>query len=381
MGFIAATRYRRLEICTLPQLFERHYGTFAQVLASIGQIFIQIVITSLQYVAGGAILSSLMGDVFTFERGMFLTACLFVGITLIGGFWAAGLTNVINVIVIYVGILLGCVLAVRQVGGLASLAEKLPQGYPGFDLGAIGVGLIAGWFMVMCTQVFSTQAVVQIGFAAKDERAARGRYLLGALLILPIGFLCTLIGMAGATLHSGLNPTKALPRTLLSLDPAVAGIVLAGLWAADVSTAGALLMGSATLVVNDVVRRFLAPEMDEKQQRSACRASILILAVATYLLAVHISGILNALLVGLSLSTAYTLVALTTLYAPGWCRRSTATTTLLATMAALGLWTAVPQIRAATHLPHPIYFTWLASLGGFALSLALDRRRIVLAAR
>ncbi len=27
MGLVAATRYRRLEICTLPQLFERHYGT------------------------------------------------------------------------------------------------------------------------------------------------------------------------------------------------------------------------------------------------------------------------------------------------------------------------------------------------------------------
>jgi len=381
MGLVAARRYRRLEICTLPQLFERHYGTFAQVLASIGQIFIQIVITSLQYVAGGAILSSLMGDVFTFERGMLLTACLFVGITLIGGFWAAGLTNVINVIVIYVGILLGCILALRQVGGLSSLAERLPQGHPGFDLGAIGAGLIAGWFMVMCTQVFSTQAVVQIGFAAKDESAARGGYLLGALVILPVGFLCAIIGMAGAALHTGLNPTEALPRTLLGLDPAVAGLILAGLWAADVSTASALLMGSATLVVSDVVRRFLAPGMDEKAQRSACRISILALAVATYLLAVHVRGILNALLVGLSLSTAYTLVSLTTLYAPGWCRRSTASATLLTTMAALGLWVAVPQIKAAIHLPHPIYFTWMASLAGFALSLALDRRRIVPPAR
>ena len=377
MGLVAAKRYRRLEICTLPQLFERHYGTFAQVLGSIGQIFIQIVITSLQYVAGGAILSSLMGDVFSFEGGMLLTACLFVGITLIGGFWAAGLTNVINVIVIYVGILLGCFLAVRQAGGLSSLAERLPQGHPGFDLGAIGTGLIAGWFMVMCTQAFSTQAVVQIGFAAKDERAARGGYLLGALVILPVGFLCALIGMAGAALHAGLNPTEALPRTVLSLDPAVAGIILAGLWAADVSTAGALLMGSATLVVNDVIRCYLKPEMNEKQQRSTCRISILVLAVATYLLAVHVSGILNALLVGLSLSPAYTLVALTTLYAPGWCRRSTAAATLLATMAALGLWVALPEVKAVTNLPHPIYFTWLASLAGFALSLALDRRRIL----
>jgi SSS family solute:Na+ symporter len=381
MGLVAATRYRRLEICTLSQLFERHYGTLAHVLGSIGQIFIQIVITSLQYVAGGAILSSLMGEVFTFERGMLLTACLFVGITLIGGFWAAGLTNTINVIVIYAGVLLGCVLALGQVGGLSSLGDRLPQGHPGFDLGAIGAGLIAGWFMVMCTQVFSTQAVIQIGFAAKDERAAKVGYLLGALLILPVGFLSALIGMAGAAIHPGINPTEALPCTVLNLNPVVAGLVLSGLWAADVSTACVLLIGSATLVVSDMLKRFVAPGMNEKAERLACRLSVLALAVATYLLAVHVRGILNALLLGLTLSTAYTLVALMTLYAPGLCRKSTAAATLLTTMAALGLWVAVPQVKAATHMPHPIYFTWIASLVAFALSLALDRRRIVPPAR
>ena len=40
----AARRYRRLEITTLPELFERHYSTTARVLGVIGQLVIQIVI-------------------------------------------------------------------------------------------------------------------------------------------------------------------------------------------------------------------------------------------------------------------------------------------------------------------------------------------------
>ena len=40
-----------------------------------------------------------------------------------------------------------------------------------------------------------------------------------------------------------------------------AGLVLAGLWAADVSTASALLLGSATLVCHDLVKRFWAPHL------------------------------------------------------------------------------------------------------------------------
>ncbi|GAG68594.1 unnamed protein product, partial [marine sediment metagenome] len=63
------------------------------------------------------ILSSLLPDVFSFRQGMFITAVVFIGITLIGGFWAAGLTNIINVILIYVGVILGVVIAIRKIGG------------------------------------------------------------------------------------------------------------------------------------------------------------------------------------------------------------------------------------------------------------------------
>ena len=112
VGLVAARRYRQMEITTIPELFERHYSVPGRIVGVIGQLILQIVITSLQYVAGGAILSSLLPDVFSFQTGMFVTAVVFVGITLIGGFWAAGLTNIINVILIYVGVLLGAILAV-----------------------------------------------------------------------------------------------------------------------------------------------------------------------------------------------------------------------------------------------------------------------------
>ena len=100
---------------------------------------------------------------------MLVTALVFVGITLIGGFWAAGLTNVINVVVIYTGIVLAAVMSVAKVGGLGALEAGLPEAHPGFDLLAMGPALIAAWFLVMITTTHSTQAVIQVGFAAKDE--------------------------------------------------------------------------------------------------------------------------------------------------------------------------------------------------------------------
>jgi SSS family solute:Na+ symporter len=379
VGLFAARRYRKMEVATLPELFERHYNVSGRIIGVAGQLVLQIVITSLQYVAGGAILSSLLPDVFTFQTGMLVTAVVFIGITLIGGFWAAGLTNIFNVVLIYVGVVLAALLAVGKVGGFGPLLEKLPVGHPGLNLGAIGWPLIGAWFMVMCTMTFSVQSVVQISFAAKDSFSARKGFILGGLIILPVGFISALIGLAATILHPGIIATEALPRTVLSLSPLVAGLVLAGLWAADVSTASALLVGSATLVVGDVIKRFFSPQLSEKSEKIVSRLTVLVLSVFTYLLAVSVSGILNTLLLGLTLTTAYTLVTLATLYWPGICRRSHATWTLLMAMAALVVWLVFPQVAGifkAVHLVHPIFFCWIVSLVTFGLVAVFDRRRI-----
>jgi len=380
VGLIAAHRYRKLEVCTLPELFEKHYSVSGRVIGVMGQLVLQLVITSLQYVAGGAILSSLLPDVFSFQTGMLVTAVVFVGITLIGGFWAAGLTNIVNVVFIYAGVILGAVMAVGKVGGFGEIVARLPSGHPGFDLGAIGWGLVIAWFVVMCTTVFSVQSIVQISFAAKDSRSARRGFILGGLIILPVGFISAVIGVAAAILHPGIIPTEALPRTVLSLSPFVAGIILAGLWAADVSTASALLVGSATLVVGDLIKRFVAPDLTEKGERVVSRVSVLVLSVFTYVLAVSVSGILKTLLIGLTLTTAYTLVTLMTIFFPQVCRRSHATWTLLMAMAALVAWLVFPQLQSSFRnigLPHPIYFCWMVSLVTFFIVFVLDKRKIL----
>ncbi len=374
MGLFAARRYRRWELTTLPELFERYYGVGGRLLGVLGQLVIQMVITSLQYVAGGAILSSLMPEVFSFHGGMAATAVVFVGITLIGGFWAAGLTNVVNVIVIYFGIILGAVLTVAQLGGISGLQAKLPVGHPGFDLDAVGSGLILAWFIVMITMSHSTQSVIQIGFAAKDEQTAGRGYLLGAAIIAPVGFISALLGMAATVLFPEIVPAEALPKVVLGLPPLAAGIILAGLWAADVSTASALLLGSATLVTNDLIHRFGPWQMNAAQDQLLCRMTVAVLSIITFGLALTVTGILKMLLVALTLTTSYTLIVLMTMLAPKLCRRGSAVWTLGMTKLALVAWLVAPGQWKI--LPHPVYFLWLVSLVTFFVVAVVDRRGI-----
>ncbi len=262
-----------------------------------------------------------------------------------------------------------------KVGGLKSLAASLPVGHPGFDPFAMGPALIAAWFIVMITMAHSTQAVIQVGFAAKDETHAVRGYLLAGLLILPVGFISALIGLAAAARYPGIVATEALPRVVMNLPPLAAGIVLAGLWAADVSTASALLLGSATLVSNDIVKRFYAPNLSATEDQRVCRITVAVLSVVTFALALLVESILKALLVGLTLTTAYTLIVLMTMFCPRFCRRSSASWTLATTMLALAVWLVTPASWRQS-LPHPIYLTWFVSLVTFFLVAVFDRRRI-----
>lgn len=129
------------------------------------------VITALQYLAGGAILSSLLPEIFSFEGGMLMSAVVFIGITLIGGLWSSGLANIVSVTLIYLGIIYSCVESVMQVGGWQVLKMQLPQAEMMVNpLGGVSIVAIISWFVVMITQAVTAQGPVQIACGAKDEK-------------------------------------------------------------------------------------------------------------------------------------------------------------------------------------------------------------------
>ena len=114
MGLFMAKKYREQNITTITELIERHHTKGAVILGVFCQIVIQLVIISLQYIAGGSILHAILPDIFDFHTGMIVSAITFIGITFIGGMWSASLSNVLNIILIYVGILAATIIQFKK---------------------------------------------------------------------------------------------------------------------------------------------------------------------------------------------------------------------------------------------------------------------------
>lgn len=374
MAMIAAGKYRELNCTTIPELFERYYDKKGRAIAVLGMITIQLVITSLQYVAGGAILSALLPDIFSFNGGMITSAVVFIGTTILGGLWSSGLSNILSTVLIYGGILTSTLIIVSRQGGISSIAASLPPGVDWFGpLGGLGLATVAGWFAVMITQTVTAQGPVQIACAAVDKKAAKYGFLWGALLMFPIGFACAIMGMAARVAYPGMKATMALPQMIMGLDPIVAGFTLAALWAADVATACHILLAAGTLFSQDIYKRFYKPNIDDRQYTLVNRYAILILGATTLWFAFNAVGIVKTMLIGLSLTTAFTLVFLFTMFAPGLCRRNSAFYTTLAGILTLVAWQFIPEVRV---FAHPIYLEWLVCIVTFLAVSVIDPQRI-----
>ncbi|HWI61944.1 MAG TPA: sodium:solute symporter family protein [Symbiobacteriaceae bacterium] len=373
LGLAVAAKARQFETSTLPELFERYYDKTGRIIAVVGQVTIMMVITALQFVAGGAILASLMPEIFSLTGGMITSAVVFVAITLVGGYWAAGLSNIINVIIIYLGIGVGVVVAIAQYGGWTTIMSKLPPAHPGTaPFSGLGPLVVLAWFLVMIPNALGNQSTLQISFASKTPKDAKWGMILGGLIILPAGFLSAIFGIIAASQWSGLNPTLALPKVVVSLGPWIAGLTLAGLWAADVSTAVGLLMGSSTLVMEDIFKRFFGWKPNEKTGMLWGRVTVAVVALLCFVASLYIRGILSTLTTFLSLCAAYTMILLGTIFLPSLCRRSTASWTLLTGILFLITWLMVPAIRI---VPHPIYISLPLAIVTFLAVPMFDSRR------
>lgn len=374
MGILVAKKYRELNITTIPELLGRCYDKKGMIAGIACQIAIQLVIMSLQYVAGGSILCALLPEVFTMTTGMLISAVVFIGITSIGGMWSASLSNLLNVSLKYMGIILATIVGVKAVGGLHTLEMQLPANIPYMDFfDGVGILGIITWITVLVTVNLSLQSIIQISLGAKDVKTAQRGFIIGGLMMLPIGFVSALMGVIAKSMFPDVTPALALPMTIMSLDPVLAGITLAALWAADVSTACNLLLSSATLFSQDIYKKFYNPTVNEKTFLRVTKSAVIFMGILTLTLAMTISGIISTLMIGLSLTAAFSVIVLFTLFAPQYCRKNSAFYTIMAGVIVLILWQTVP----ASHIvPHVIYLEWLACLGSFFFTYVFDREPI-----
>ena len=133
----------------------------------------------------------------------------------IGGMGSVSLTNVLNMVLSYVGVILAAALVLWNHGGgeAIDVLTKADPDTPYLSLTA-GMGWmgILSWIVVMLGNTNSVQGVVQIGLTGKSDRSATVGFIVGAILMVPVfknvGFFMLAVCGAVFFLISLVDPEK-----------------------------------------------------------------------------------------------------------------------------------------------------------------------------
>ncbi len=303
LGFFLAKKIRNFGLYTLPGLIEKQYGRQVALAASILIVVAWIAVTAGQILAAGKIFSVLgMGSPVLW---MVIFTVIFVGYTMAGGQYAIIRTDILDIIIIFIGILLGLGVVLWHAGGLGALANALPPDKLAFPLSSsfTGTKLATYLLLIGLTYVVGPDLYARL-FCASDSKTAKISTLWAAVLITPFAFMITLIGMAAFVLFPGISSEQAFPAIISGILPSlVAGIVLAALVSAVMSSASATLWSSSTTLSINILGRFFKSN-DEGKSIKVSRWSVLCIGLAALGLALLLKGVITALLFAYTIYTS-----------------------------------------------------------------------------
>jgi len=322
--FVFARLWRRAEVLTDVEFIELRYsGPAAAFLRGFRAVYVALLINSI--IIGWvtvAILKVLQQTVLfdpevavasggSAESWLWIAGMLaLVGVySILSGLWGVAITDFIQFFLAMGGCVVLAILAVEHVGGVDALQQKASAAYGGDevlsflpDFSGGGIGLPLGVFCVMLfCQWWSTWYpgaepggggyVVQRMAACKNERHA-----VLATLWYQIAHYCVrpwpwiLVSLAALAMFPHLrdwatddldktDPGLGFPMVMREVAPAgLRGLLLVTFGAAFMSTISTQMNWGASYLVNDVYKRFLRPDADDRTLAAASRwASALVL--------------------------------------------------------------------------------------------------------
>lgn len=306
---LVASRLRALtesngNALTIPSYLENRFGDSSHFLRiiSAGTILLFFMFyTSSGLVAGGKLFESVFA--LDYRIAVLTGALTVVSYTLFGGFLAVSRTDVIQALLMAAALLIVPLIALQQQGGLAETISIIEQHNPqlldlltsssGAQLGWIAIISLLGWGL----GYFGQPHILARFMAIKHtNRIPAARRIALGWCGLTLGCAIAVGVTAIATLGTPLADQEQvfLVLTELLFHPVIAGILLAAVLAAIMSTADSQLLVASSAFTEDILRILFKRELSAKAGVQASRVTVAIVAViATAIALDKTAGVLD----------------------------------------------------------------------------------------
>ncbi|BCN26818.1 sodium/proline symporter PutP [Vibrio alfacsensis] len=298
---INAKRLRTFSIqtdsLTLPEFLSRRFNDKSKLIQTISAFFILLFFlfyTSSGLVAGGKLFETVFG--LDYSIAVVIGTVCVVSYTLFGGFLAVSWTDLVQ------GLLMAAALMIVPVavmdGGLGQLATDMREINPelltlwndvnGEPLSAIAIISLAAWGLGYFGQPHIL-ARFKASRSNKDLTTARRIAVGWTALSMTGALLIGLVGLVWVTNHPGtqLDDGEKIFMLLVNtvFHPVIAGILLAAILAAVMSTADSQLLVSSSALAEDFYKQVIKPNASSEEVVMIGRVGVIVISLIALFLA------------------------------------------------------------------------------------------------
>ncbi|GAB2747331.1 sodium:solute symporter family protein [Salinifilum aidingensis] len=308
-GLFFARKMRRGRFTTMLDPIDIRFGKQAAGLGAIPAVLGEIFWTGAILTALGTTFGTIIG--LDFNVSIILSAVIAIAYTVVGGMWSVAITDVVQIIVIFIGLVVAVPLAASTVGGLGeawtgytadfgSYSSLFPPltgwddpewGHTYWEWWDSGLLLVFGgipW------QVYF-QRVLSSSSPANARRLSLGASVMCVLAAIPpvlIGIIATAADFQAEGAPPLENPSLALPYVLRYLLPTgAAALGLGALAAAVMSSVDSSVLSASSLTGWNVYRRLIRPDAGPDRVQKTIRRLIVVIGAAATLLALNVASV------------------------------------------------------------------------------------------
>ena len=276
---------------TLPDYFENRFNDTTRVLRLVSAFVILLFFTF--YTASG-----LVGGAILFENSFGLQystalisgGLIIVGYTFIGGFLAVAWTDAVQAVLMFLALLVAPTVVILNSGGTDVVWEQMqavnPQSTELFsNMTVIGFVSLIAWGLGYFGQPHILARFMAVENPQKLVAARRIAMVWMALVL--FGSVATgLVGIAYFADNPLENPeTVFIALSQQLFNPWVAGIIIAAVLSAIMSTVDSQLLVSSSVISEDFYRVFLRPQASEKELLMVSRGAVVAIALLAMVIA------------------------------------------------------------------------------------------------
>lgn len=282
---------------TLPEFFANRFGDPNNALRAISAFFILLFFlfyTSSGLVAAGKLFETVFG--FDYTTAVVVGMLCIVSYTFFGGFLAVSWTDVIQGLLMAAALLIVPIAAIQADGGWGPMVEAMREKSPhlldlwtnakGEPLGAIAIVSLLAWGLGYFGQPHILARFKAI--RSETELPVARRIAVGWTALTLLG--ATFVGFAGiGYLDRELGDSETVFMVLANalFHPVIAGILLAAILAAIMSTADSQLLVSSSALTEDFYKAILKRNASQNELVWVGRFAVLGIAIIATLLALN----------------------------------------------------------------------------------------------